>query len=261
VFTLYVTRLPDDFAAPPFFPAFYEISTFPEGITFPSASPTGSLTLAQSDDDPFAAICALDENDPLGVPEGAVPGENLFMAHFENGEWITLPYVEPPVGFIDCVDASSEIESALWMRPFEFAASLLSPNAAMAGGRGLGGAISSFSPFGAEYTDPVPTTTEISIVEGTTTFTAGQTITLRAVVDPVPDGGNVLFFATNPVSGPGAPVVAVVDGVATRSFICGSSRMPFGSHTAQVQYTGSENFEGSVSSTIAYECLEEDLGE
>jgi hypothetical protein len=259
-FVIYLIRLPDDSFPPPLFPLFFEIGTIPEGITFPTAAPSGSLTLSQFDDGPVAAVCALDADEELGVPDNAVPGSNLFLAHQENGVWEQLPYV--PVTFLDCTTATALSESAsLWSSPLDLVLGpvmeLLSPSTLGAGGTGLGGAISSFSPHGALYTDPVPTTTEISIVEGTTTFTAGQTITLRAVVSPEPDGGNVLFFATVPVSGPGAPVVAVVDGVAERSFTCGSDRVPFGSHTAQVQYTGTENFEGSVSSTIAYECLAE----
>jgi hypothetical protein len=254
-FVIYLVRLPDDFAAPPLFPIFYEIHTIPEGITFPPA-PSGSLSLAQADDGPVAGLCTLDENDPLGAPEGAVPGVNLFLSHQVDGEWERLPYVD--VTFLDCEDASSETESALWSSPLGLALSpvidLLSPARAYAGGKSTGGAITSFSEFGSEYTGPIPTTTTLSIVEGTTSFTAGQTITLRAVVDPVPDGGNVLFYATNPTFGPGAPVVAVVDGVATHTFTCGSTRVPFGSHTAQVQYMGTSSFEGSVSNQIAYTC-------
>jgi hypothetical protein len=48
----------------------------------------------------------------------------------------------------------------------------------------------------------------------------------------------------------------VVDGVATRTFICGSDRVPFGDHEAQVQYLGTSGYGGSISSTISYECLE-----
>lgn len=101
----------------------------------------------------------------------------------------------------------------------------------------------------------ISTTTTVSILEGTT-FTGGDTITLQAVVDPTPDGGRVFFYATNPTYGSGIPVVDVVDGAATTDFICGSNRVPFGEHVAQVQYRGTDAYEESVSSTIAYECLE-----
>lgn len=257
-FILYISRLPDDFAGLPLVPLFFDIGTIPEGITFPETSPGGSLSLSQSDDGPFAAVCALDENDPLGVPPGTVPGENLFLAHFENGEWVTLPYVEPPVGFIDCAAASSEIETALWMRPFEFAASLLSPNSLHAGGRGLGGAISSFSAHAGILTGPVATTTTISIVEEQTTFFDGETITFRAVVDPAPDNasnGIVVFTATDPPHGPGAPTEEVVDGEAVQTFVCGSTRVPFGSHTAQAFFLGTAGHSASTSDTLEYECL------
>ena len=117
-FVIYLVRLPDDFAAPPLFPIFYEIHTIPEGITFPPA-PSGSLSLAQADDGPVAGLCTLDENDPLGAPEGAVPGVNLFLSHQVDGEWERLPYVD--VTFLDCEDASSETESALWSSPLGLA--------------------------------------------------------------------------------------------------------------------------------------------
>jgi hypothetical protein len=32
--------------------------------------------------------------------------------------------------------------------------------------------------------------------------------------------------------------------------------VPLGSHTAQVQYMGTAEYEGSISTTIAYQCLE-----
>jgi hypothetical protein len=261
-FVLSVTRLPDDFAPPPRYPIFYEIHTIPEGITFPPA-PSGSLTLAQVDDQAVAGVCTLDENEPVGAPADAVPGVNLFLAHqLPNGSWEQLPYLD--VAFLNCEDASSETESALWSSPLgrsmAYVADLLSPARAYAGGKSTGGAITSFSPFGSWYTDPVPTTTSFSFVEETTTFFAGDTITLRAEVDPTPDGGNVAFYATIPVH-VGAPIAPVVDGVATRNVVCGSPRVPFGSHTAQAEYLGSANFAGSASNTIDYECLEGGGGE
>ncbi|HET6616572.1 MAG TPA: hypothetical protein VFH69_02045, partial [Gemmatimonadota bacterium] len=76
-FVLFVTRLPDDFAPPPLFPAFYDYFTIPAGITFPTA-PSGSLTLAQFDDQAVVAVCTLDEEESVGTPANAVPGQNLF---------------------------------------------------------------------------------------------------------------------------------------------------------------------------------------
>jgi hypothetical protein len=261
-FVLSVRRLPDDFAPPPRYPIFYDIQTIPEGITFPPA-PGGSLTLAQADDQAVAGVCTLDENDPVGTPPGAVPGVNLFLAHqLPNGSWEQQPSVD--VAFLDCEDASSETESALWSSPLgrsmAYVSGLLSPARAYAGGKSTGGAITSFSPYGSVYTDPVPTTTTFSFVEETTTFFAGDTITLRAEVAPVPDGGKVAFYATIPVHF-GAPIAPVVNGVATRDVVCGGPRVPFGSHTAQAQYLGTDSFAGSASSTIDYECLEGESGE
>jgi hypothetical protein len=260
-FVIYMIRLPDDFADPPLFPLFYEIGTIPAGITFPGSSPSGSLTLSAGDDAPVAAVCALDEEDPLGTPADAVPGQNLFLAHQENGVWETLPYV--PLAALDCESASSGIgESAsLWSSPIRLAAGpvldALSPGRLRAKGRGLGGAISSFSPFGAIYTGPVPTETTLGIVGGGTSFTAGETIAFRATVSPAPDdaaNGRVLFLATDPVRGPGAPVERLVNGAAVQPFVCGSSRIPFGSHVARVQFLGTAGHAGSASPTLAYDC-------
>lgn len=258
-FVIYLIAQPDISVEPPIYGLVFEIATIPEGITFPPASPSGSLSLAAEDDQPVAAVCTLEAPDPLGIPAGTDPSR-LFLVHLVDGVWVRqLPQVE--VTFLDCSSASSEIESAShWAGPLEFVFSpvleFLSPQSAHAIGKSTGGAITAFSPHATELVPPFPTTTTVSIVEGGTSFTAGQTLTLRAVVDPAPDGGNVLFYATSPVSGPGAPVVPVVDGVATFTFTCGSARVPFGSHTAQVQYMGSSNFEGSVSNQIAYTCLE-----
>lgn len=260
-FVLVITRLPDDFAQPPLFPQFFDFSTIPEGITFPQSSPSGSLTLSQFDNGPLGAVCALDDSDPLGTPANAVPGENLFLAHQEDGIWTPLPFVD--VTNLDCTSASSGIgESAgLWSSPIDLAIGpmidLLSPASASAGGRGLGGAISSFSPYGGLYTGPNTTTTTLSIVGGNTTFTAGQSITFRAVVEPAPhdeDNGIVLFFATVPPSGSGVPAEEVVGGEAIQGFVCGSDRVPFGSHGAVAQFTGTEDHLGSVSEPLAYEC-------
>lgn len=101
---------------------------------------------------------------------------------------------------------------------------------------------------------PITTATSLSIEEGTT-FQAGDTITLRAQVTPAPDGGILLFFATIPVRG-GAPAEDVVGGMASRKVLCGSPRVPFGSHTAQAHYQGTDAFLGGSSATIAYTCLE-----
>lgn len=260
-FVLVITRLPDDFAEPPLFPQFFDFTTIPEGITFPS-SPSGSLTLSQFDNGPLGAVCALDDEDPLGTPANAVPGENLFLAHQVNGNWVQLPYVD--VTSLDCSTATSGIgESAgLWSSPIDLAIGpmieLLSPASASAGGRGLGGAISSFSPYGGLYTGPNTTTTTLSIVGGATTFFDGDSIFFRAVVEPAPhneDNGIVLFFATVPPSGSGVPAEEIVDGEAIQAFVCGSSRVPFGSHGAQAEFTGTEDHLGSVSDPVAYECL------
>ena len=101
---------------------------------------------------------------------------------------------------------------------------------------------------------PVTTATSISIDEGTA-FLAGDTITFRAQISPGVSGGNVVFFATTPVQS-GAPVSPVVDGVAIRKIVCGSARVPFGSHAAQAQYLGDGDFLGSYSTTISYTCVE-----
>lgn len=267
-FILYMIRLPDDFADPPLYPLFFEIGTIPAGITFPSSSPSGSLTLSAGDDAPVAGLCALDDEDPLGTPPDAVPGENLFLAHQENGVWETLPYV--PAIALDCESARSGIgqSASLWSSPIRLAAGplldALSPGRVSAKGRGLGGAISSFSPFGAIYTGPVPTETALGIAGGRTSFTAGETITFQATVSPAPDNadnGNVLFLATNPVRGPGAPVERLVDGAAVQPFVCGSSRIPLGSHVARVQFLGTAGHAGSVSGTLAYDCQPGSAGE
>ena len=99
---------------------------------------------------------------------------------------------------------------------------------------------------------PVTTATSISI-EGGTAFLAGDTITLRAEISPDVPGGNVVFFVTTPVHS-GAPVSPVVDGVAIRKVVCGSARIPFGSHAAQAQYLGDDDFLGSYSTSISYDC-------
>ena len=101
---------------------------------------------------------------------------------------------------------------------------------------------------------PITTATSLSIEEGTS-FQAGDTITLRARVTPAPDGGILLFFATVPVRG-GAPAEDVVGGTARRKVVCGSPRVPFGSHTAQAHYQGTDAFLGGSSATIAYTCLD-----
>jgi hypothetical protein len=254
-FVLLFTPLPDMEVKPPLFGLIYDISTFPEGITFSNSSPSGSLTLSSEDDQPVAGVCTLGPDDPEGVPEGVHP-DSLYVVHFENGVWERLEQVD--ITFLDCSTASSETESvSLWSSPIlKPVLEFLSPGRVVAAGTRTGGAITSFSPHATEVAGTIPTTTTLSIVEGQNTFFSGETITLRAEVNPEPTGGNVAFFATNPVSGPGAPIVAVVDGVATQTFVCGSDRVPFGSHTAQVQYLGSGDFSGSVSTTIPYECLE-----
>jgi hypothetical protein len=263
-FVLVITKLPDDFADPPLFPQFFEFSTIPEGITFPS-SPSGSLTLSQFDNGPLGAVCTLDDSDPLGTPAGAVPGENLFLAHQENGNWVQLPYVD--VTNLDCSTASSGIgESAgLWSSPIDLAIGpmieLLSPASATAGGRGLGGAISSFSPFGGLFTGPIATTTTLSLLGETTTFYEGETILFHAVVEPAPDNeasGIVFFYGTTNPSG-NAGTEVVIDGEATEDFLCGGDTpesVPFGSHEAQAQFNGTAGHAGSLSQTLAYECLE-----
>ncbi len=251
-FVLLFTPLPNMEVKPPLFGLVYDISTYPEGIVFSNTSPSGSLTLSAEDDQPVAGVCTLDSDDPNGIPEGVDP-DSLYVVHFENGVWERLPQVD--ITFLDCSTASSGTEVGLWSNPIlETVVDLLSPGRVVAAGLRTGGAITSFSPHATEVAGTLPTETALSIVEGTTTFVAGQTITLRAEVDPEPTGGNVAFYATNPVSGPGAPIVAVVDGVATRTFVCGTDRVPFGPHEAQVQYLGTEGFASSVSGTLAYTC-------
>ncbi len=251
-FVLLFTPLPNMEVKPPLFGLVYDISTYPEGIVFSNTSPSGSLTLSAEDDQPVAGVCTLDSDDPNGIPEGVDP-DSLYVVHFENGVWERLPQVD--ITFLDCSTASSGTEVGLWSNPIlETVVDFLSPGRVVAAGLRTGGAITSFSPHATEVAGTLPTETALSIVEGTTTFVAGQTITLRAEVDPEPTGGNVAFYATNPVSGPGAPIVAVVDGVATRTFVCGTDRVPFGSHEAQVQYLGTEGFASSVSGTLAYTC-------
>ena len=238
---------------PPLFGLCYEIGTIPAGITFPPA-PTGSLTLASEDDQPVVGICTLDSSDPNGVPAG-VPQDSLFVVHKVNGQWVRLPQVT--ITFLDCSTASSEIASAgFFSSPVDFALAplidLLTPKSLTAAGTRTGGAITSFSEHATEVAGPLPTTTSLSIVEGSTFF-AGDTITLRAEITPDVTGGNVVFFATIPVNS-GAPIEPVVDGVAIRKVVCGSARVPFGSHTARAQYLGQGNFQGSTSTLIPYTC-------
>ena len=254
-FVLLFTPLPDMEVKPPLFGLVYDISTYPEGITFSNSSASGSLTLSSEDDQPVAGVCTLDSSDPEGVPAGVDP-DSLYVVHFENGVWERLPQVD--ITFLDCSSASSQTETAsLWSHPVvEPLLDFLSPGRVVAAGTRSGGAITSFSPHATEVAGTLPTTTTLTFVEGGTTFFAGETITLRAEVYPEPTGGNARFFATTPVSGPGAPIRPVVEGVATREFVCGTDRVPFGSHTALVEYSGTDGFSASQSNTIDYECLE-----
>ena len=254
-FVLLFTPLPNMEVKPPLFGLVYDISTYPEGITFSSSSASGSLTLSSEDDLPVAGVCTLDSDDPAGIPAGVDP-DSLFVVHFENGVWERLPQVD--ITFLDCSSASSELPgTSLWTNPvLEPVLDFLSPGRAVAAGVRTGGAITAFSPHATEVAGTLPTTSTLTFVEDKTTFFAGETITLRVEVDPEPTGGNALFFATTPVSGPGAPIRPVVEGVATREFVCGTDRVPFGSHTARVDYLGTDGFAGSVSNTIEYECLE-----
>ncbi|HKY59570.1 MAG TPA: hypothetical protein VJP59_01035 [Gemmatimonadota bacterium] len=258
-FVLLFTPNADRVVKPPLFGLVYDISTYPEGITFPSSSPGGSLTLAAEDDQPVAGVCTL-LGPPDGVPVEGVHPDSLFVVHFENGVWERLPKVD--ITFLDCASAG-ETESALWSNPIlEPILDFLSPSHAVALGTRTGGAITSFSDHATEVGGTLPTTTTLTIVGGGNAFVSGQSFTLRAEVYPEPPGGRVLFFATNPVSGPGAPAVTVVNGVATFTFVCGSNRVPAtGSHTAQSQYTGfpsppteEQQFSGSVSGTLSYTC-------
>ena len=253
-FVLLFTPKPNANIKPPIFGLVYDISTYPEGVVFSNSSPGGSLTLSAEDDQPVAGICTLDSSDPKGVPAGVHP-DSLYVVHFENGVWERLPQVD--ITFLDCSTASSEIETtSLWTNPIlEPVLDFLSPGRAVAAGTRSGGAITSFSDYATEVAGTLPTTTTLTFVENKTTFFAGETITLRGEVYPEPTGGTMLFYATNPVH-IGAPSKQVVGGIATTEFVCGSNRVPFGSQTAQVQYMGTDGFAGSVSGTIAYECLE-----
>src|SRR5688500_5053166 len=252
-FVLLFTPLPNMEVKPPLFGLVYDISTYPEGIVFSNSSPSGSLTLSSEDDQPVAGVCTLDSDDPNGIPEGVDP-DSLFVVHFENGVWERLPQVD--ITFLDCSSATSVENLGLWSSPvLQPILDFLSPGRAVAAGVRTGGAITSFSPHATEVAGTLPTETSLSIVGGETTFFVGDTITFRAEVSPEPTRGNVAFYATTPVSGPGAPIVPVVDGVATRSFVCGSSRVPAtGSHTAQAQYLGTEGFASSASGTLQYAC-------
>lgn len=255
-FVIYVIPIPDFDVDPPIFGLVYEIGTIPAGITFPPVSPSGSLTLAAEDDQPVVGICTLDSSDPEGVPDGVHP-DSLHVVHLVNGEWVRLPRVDiTNVLPLDCSTASSTETASLWSNPIlEPVLEFLSPDGLVAAGVRTGGAITSFSPHATEVAGTLPTETALSIVGGETTFFVGDTITFSVEVNPEPTGGNVAFYATTPVSGPGAPIVPVVDGVATRSFVCGSNRVPAtGTHTAQAQYLGTEGFAGSASGTLQYTC-------
>jgi hypothetical protein len=247
-FTLIMTETEcDPLFGPNVVPPCYEITTYPAGITFDS-SPAGSLSLSDFDS-PFVALCS-------DFAQNYDVGSEVFLWHAHNG--VVEPVESTEV--VICDEGPDDISSR-WANPllamFRPVLTILSPQPLYAGGKGvgIGGSISSFSQVASCLPGCLPTTTTISIVGGGTTFHSGETFTLQATVDPTPDGGNVLFYATSPVL-QGAPQVAVVDGVATRTYTCDSDRVPLGSHTAQVQYMGTAEYEGSISTTIAYQCLE-----
>jgi hypothetical protein len=106
--------------------------------------------------------------------------------------------------------------------------------------------------------DCVPTAATLEILEGKDVFVDGETLTFEATVSPAPSNeqnGRVIFYPTDPVTGPGAPVERIVDGIARRALVCGSDRVPHGSQRAQAQFTGTNDHQESVSPQIAYECL------
>lgn len=247
-FTLIMTEVECDPAfGPNVVPPCYEITTYPEGIDFQSSA-SSSLSLSDLDS-PFVSLCS-------DFPQTYDVGTEVYLWHYHDG--VLEPMLESQEVAI-CDEGPDEISSR-WATPlfamFKPVLTILSPQPLYAGGKGVGvgTAISNFSQVGSCLPGCLPTTSTVSIVGGGTTFYSGQTFTLQATVDPAPDGGNVLFYATNPVH-IGAPSLPVVDGVATFTYTCDSRRVPLGSHTAQVQYMGTTLYEGSVSGTIAYECL------
>lgn len=248
-FTLIMTEVECDPAfGPNAVPPCYEITTYPEGIDF-QASAGSSLSLSDLDS-PFVALCS-------DFPQTYEVGTEIFLWHLHDG--VLEPMLESQEVTI-CDEGPGEISSR-WANPlfamFKPVLTILSPQPLYAGGKGVGvgTAISNFSQVGSCLPGCLPTTTTLSIVEGGTIFYSGQTFTLEGTVDPAPDGGNMFFYATNPTHGPGAPVRVVVDGTASRTFTCDSDRVPLGSHIAQVQYNGTSLYGGSVSGTIAYQCL------
>jgi hypothetical protein len=247
-FTLIMTEVECDPAfGPNVVPPCYEITTYPEGIDF-QATAGSSLSLSDLDS-PFVTLCS-------DFPQTYEVGTEVFMWHYHDG--VLEPMLESVEVVTFCDQGPGDEISSRWANPlfamFKPVLTILSPQPLYAGGRGVGvgTAISDFSQVASCLPGCLPTTTSLSIEGGP--FYSGQTFTLEVQVDPAPDGGKVLFYATNPVL-VGAPRQDVVEGVATQTYTCDSDRVPVGSHTAQAQYMGTDLYGGSLSGTLAYECL------
>ncbi len=265
-FVLFAYKLPSD--VDPFdpfgfdgFPLFFDMGTIPEQNFGSSES---SLQIAQVGDEAIGGVCVVDEGD-FAPPEGT----ELQLAHIVGGEQVEL-LPERDAGFLDCSDVGDggpfgEEEVSAWSRSFQtfirpaFAA--LSPNRLYANPGKLGGAISSFSVFGAvdknseEQEDTY--TYAYFDTEGTYLYD-GDAISVIAEVS-WDDGGTVdvgsVKFWVDPETGPSATESLDSEGTAEHEFTCNST-LGFGTHEVRVDYLGAGGFAPSMSETIEFSCNE-----
>jgi hypothetical protein len=252
-FTLIMTEVEcDPLFGPNVVPPCYEITTYPEGISF-ETSASSSLSLS-AETSPFVALCS-------DFAQNYDVGTEVFLWHVHDG------VLEQMVNSTEAAicDEGPGVISSRWANPL-FAAfrpvlTILSPQPLYAGGKGvgIGTAISNFSQVASCLPGCIPTSTTASILEGTGPFFFGDTITLHAVIDPAPandDNPTALMFVEP--HGSGVPVVPVVDGVAEYEFVCGSARVPAGSYTAGAAFQGTAANGASGSGLVlAFDCLEE----
>jgi hypothetical protein len=252
-FTLIMTEVEcDPLFGPNVVEPCYEITTYPEGIDF-EASASSSLSLSV-ETSPFVALCS-------DFAQNYVVGTEVFLWHVHDGVVEQMLNSEPVA---ICDEGPDEISSR-WANPlfamFKPVLTILSPQPLYAGGKGVGvgTAISNFSEVASCLPGCFPTTTTVSILEGTTTFYGGETITIRAVVAPAPSNAENprAVFSVQPLHGGSAPVESVVDGVSEHQFVCGSARVPLGGHyTAGAAFLGTSGYSLSVSGQVlSFDCL------
>lgn len=141
------------------YPLFYDISTFPE--------------VGELGEDAVVGICVVDPPDPF-APDPAIVGR-LRLAHPSPADPTTIEILPlADASFLDCAGATSG--------PAESAAVNASRNLRLAGPGKLGGAISSFSPFGAvdpggPSTGPGPAIRIDSPASGTETSASTTAVT------------------------------------------------------------------------------------